>query len=885
MQQRGTLTFLFTDIEGSTRLVQQLGDGWQAVLERHRQLLREAFAAVDGEELGTEGDSFFVTFRAASSALAAVIAGQRALAGESWPDGVSVRVRMGLHTGEADFSDGTYIGLDVHRAARISAAGHGGQVLLSDTTRALVEPGLPPEISLRDLGTHRLRDLDAPEHLHQLVVPGLPSEFPALRTAEATPNNLPVQLTSFLGREREIAEISSLLERNRLLTLTGPGGTGKTRLSIEVARRNMARFPDGVFFVSLSPLNEVELVAPTIAHALGLPDRGGRMPEERILDHVSDRHILLVLDNFEQLVPAAPLVNELLGKAANLSALVTSRETLHLYGEQEYAVPPLGVPSLGGRQPAAEAVSQYEAVALFIERAMAVKPGFQITNQNAPAVAELCVRLDGLPLAIELAAARIRILTPDAILRRLGDQLDLLSGGGSDRPERQKTLRGAIAWSYDLLDDRDRQLFAALSTFVGGTTFDAVEEICGPVVDGDVLDGLSSLVEKSLVRQRLTDAGDPRFSMLHTIHEYAVERAVELGMVDGLRERHATFFARLAADARQTIMGSEKRASLDRLELEHDNLRAAVHWMIESGRADLALEATANLWRFWQMRGYLNEGLERVRQALALPATGAQAEAARRSALEAAGGLAYWQGDMPVAEDFYARALEAQRHGGDEQGTADALYNLSFVYAIPSSGQNQMADSEKVHALVADALEIYRRIGDRAGVARSLWSLSNGAWITGDLEAAERYSEEALETFREMDDRFMLGWSLYTLAMIKLQGRTEDLGARLMREALQIFTEAGDISGYVLVLDGLAAEAWVAGDRQRSARLAGAVASLQESSGTGLTPANRELIGFSHDPIVADPSLADAYAEGSRWTPAEAVAYGLEPVAAVPEGS
>jgi predicted ATPase/class 3 adenylate cyclase len=531
VEHRATVTFLFTDIEGSTRLLQALGDRFGDVLERHRELIRDAVAAQGGEEVGTEGDSFFVTFPSATGAIAAVVAAQRALAEEPWPDGSPVRVRMGLHTGEADYTDGTYIGLDVHRAARISAAGHGGQVLISEATRALTESSLARDVTVRDLGTHRLKDLDAPEHLYQLVIAGLPADFPSVRTTDATPNNLPAQLTSFLGREREILEISDLLSRSRLLTLTGPGGTGKTRLSIEVARRAMDRFPDGVFFVPLSPLNEVELVAPTIAHALGLPDRGGRMPEQRILDHVGDKRVLLVLDNFEQLVAAAPVVNELLGKAVNLTVLVTSRETLHLYGEQEYPVPPLGLPPTGALRGSADAdaVSQYEAVALFIERATGVKPDFRVTNQNAPALAELCVRLDGLPLAIELAAARIRILTPDQILHRLGDRLDLLAGGGSDRPERQKTLRGAIAWSYDLLDDAEQRLFAGLSVFVGGATLEAVEDVCGPFVQGDVLDAIVSLVEKSLVRQRSADDGEARFSMLHTIHEYATERAEEIG--------------------------------------------------------------------------------------------------------------------------------------------------------------------------------------------------------------------------------------------------------------------------------------------------------------------------------------------------------------------
>ncbi len=384
-QERETVTFLFSDIEGSTRLVQELGERWPATLERHRELIRAAVSASGGEELGTEGDSFFVAFASASRAIAAVVAAQRSLAAETWPDGVALRVRTGLHTGEADRSGGTYTGIDVHRAARIMAAGHGGQVLLSAATQALVAASLDPGLTLRDLGMHRLKDLPAPERIYQLVIDGLPSDFSALRSEGATPNNLPVQLTSFLGRAGEIAEVSALLDAHRLLTLTGPGGAGKTRLALQVAARAMDRFPDGVYFVPLSPLNEVELVAPTIAHALGLADHGGRLPEERILEYIADKRVLFVLDNFEQLIPASLLVNQLLTRAPKLTALVTSRETLHLYGEQEYAVPPLGLPPVdaAGRANAdTAALAGYEAVALFVERAAALGTGLRAQRRE-----------------------------------------------------------------------------------------------------------------------------------------------------------------------------------------------------------------------------------------------------------------------------------------------------------------------------------------------------------------------------------------------------------------------------------------------------------------------------------------------------------------------
>jgi predicted ATPase/class 3 adenylate cyclase len=880
---RGTVTFLFSDIEGSTRLLQQLGGRYAQSLEQHQRLMRAAIAAGDGNEIGTEGDSFFVAFPTASGAVLAAAAAQRALAGAIWLEDAPVRVRMGLHTGEATRGGDSYVGIDVHRAARIAAAAHGGQVLLSEATRVLVDSSLPPGLSLRDLGSHRLKDLSAPERLYQLVIEGVPADFPPPLTLDATPNNLPVQLTSFLGREREITEVCELLERHRLLTLTGPGGTGKTRLSLQVAARLAERFPDGVYFVPLSTLAQPELVAAGVAHALDLPDRGGRSPQERILDHIGQKRMLLVLDNFEQLTPAAPLISELLTQAPGLSVLATSRERLHLYGEQEYPVPPLGVPPLDGpgRQhlPDLAALSAYESVALFIERAMSVKPDFAVTNENAPAVAEVCVRLDGLPLAIELAAARIRILSPQAILSRLGDKLNLLSGGGSDRPARQQTLRGAIAWSYDLLEPADRQLFACLSVFPGGASLDAIQEVCGPMVDGDVLDGVSSLVDKSLVRQRIVDP-EPRFTQLQTIREYALERAAESGVLAELRQRHASFFDRMAAEASTAIMGSDKRLWLDRFELEHGNLRAAFDHAVQQGDAQLALQLSANLWRFWQMRGYLAEGIERVRRALSLPAAADLGEE-RSRALEAAGGLAYWQGDMVATRQFYEDALAAERAMGHDAGIANALYNLSFVFSIPSAGAK--LDPARSKELVTEALEIYRRVGDRAGAGRSLWALSNSAWTSMDTALGESSAIEALGVFRELDDKFMVGWTLYTLAMLRLQMRRLEGVSAPLRESLGLFHEAQDVSGYVLVLDGLAAEAYLVGDLERSSRLAGAVIALQQTSGTGLTVANRELIGFDHEPLLTDPSLAGFLDEGGRMSVDEAVAYGLQPLAkAVP---
>jgi predicted ATPase/class 3 adenylate cyclase len=877
----GTVTFLFSDIEGSTRLTQSLGDAWPSILDRHQHLLRAAFGAEGGREAGTEGDSFFVAFPTAPAAVAAAVAAQRALAAEPWPADGEVRVRVGLHTGDAGFSTDSYVGLHVHRASRIASAGHGGQVLLSDTTRVLVEGQLPDDVDLRDLGEHRLKDLERPERLWQLVIPGLQDEFPPIGSLDAVPNNLPTRLTTFLGREHEIAEIASVLERSRLLTLTGPGGTGKTRLSLEVAGRVLARYPDGVFFVELASITEPDLVAGTVAQTLGLPDRGGRSSMERLTDAIGEKRMLLVLDNFEQVVEAAPLIADLLEASRHLTVLTSSRQVLRVSGEQEYPVPPLGLPDPANLPPLTQ-LGQFESVALFIERARSVKPDFEVTNDNAPAVAEICVRLDGLPLAIELAAARIRILTPQAMLGRLEHRLGLLASGSRDLPERQQTLRGAIAWSHDMLDDTDAAMFACLAVFVGSAGLDAIDRLCGGEVSGDPIDALESLVEKSLVRQSEGVGGEPRFAMLETIREFAVEQAIARDRWDSLRAGHAAHFLAVAEDSATKVMGSDKRAMLDRLEQDHDNLRAAMTWAVETHSAETALRLGAAVWRFWQMRGHLVEGLERLERALALE-HGAEHPAARADALDAAAGLAYWLSDTDRSRRFYTEEIQLRRALDDRRGLAEALYGIAFTYAV--IGLREERNAEGAIAYVNEALGIFREIGDEAGIGRCQWALANVEWGTGRLHEALRDAREALEVFRKIDDRFMVGWSSYTigitnLALDRAEGGNPDRRHEArdwLRQALTVFTESDDISGYTLVVDSFAVIAWLEGDLERAARISGAVSQLERASGTALNLWNRAVLGFVPGELQADPALAQAWTEGVEMSAAEAVAYALEP--------
>ncbi|MEO8246365.1 MAG: adenylate/guanylate cyclase domain-containing protein [Chloroflexota bacterium] len=876
----GTATFLFSDIEGSTRLLQAGPDAWPALLERHRVLIREAIAAHGGTEVGTEGDSFFVAFPSTMGALAAAIAAQRALTSEPWPAGSDVRVRMGLHAGAAQLGTDTYVGLDVHRAARIAAVAHGGQLVVSDTVRVLVAQELPPDVTLRDLGEHRLKDLAEPEHLFQVLADGLETEFPPLATLDGVLNNLPRRLTTFLGREREIGEVLGLLDGSRLLTLTGPGGTGKTRLSLEVAARSLDRYADGVFFVELSPVTEAEMVAATIAQALGLPDRGGRTAMERLVEHLAARSVLLVIDNFEQVIEAAPTVAELLAANPNLTVVATSRAALHVYGEREYPVPPLGLPDLT-RLPQLEALRQYEAVALFVERATAVRPDFAVTNDNAPAVAEICVRLDGLPLAIELAAARIRILTPQAMLARLENRLGLLSAGSRDLPERQQTLRGAIDWSHDLLDEPGRALFACLATFVGSAGIEAIERVCASDAGGEVLDNLASLVDKSLVRQHEGVGGEPRFSMLETIREYAAEQAAARGLLAGLRERHAQVFGDLAHEASGLVMGSDKRTWLDRLEEEHGNLRAALGFLLETGSAGAALRMVAALWRFWQMRGYLAEGAERVMAALATSGADEHPEA-RADALSALAGLRYWEGDAEASRTAYLEELELRTRIGDRRGYAEAAYGISFTWSIRAAAVE--TNAVEASTRIRDARAIFRELGDELAVGRCEWALANVNYGSGDIAEARRHSLAALALFEAAQDQFMVGWATYTLALGELAddhqssgGLPESLASARTRlkVALRIFAEAQDISGYTLVLDALALAAQRSGDRSGAAVLSGAVRRLERETGTGLNLWNRFTLGFDPEELRLDTALAADWSAGEALTTDEAVSLGL----------
>jgi predicted ATPase/class 3 adenylate cyclase len=830
----GAVTFLFTDIEGSTRLLASLGDAYESVLDEHRRRIRAAVAAAGGHEVNTEGDALFVAFASPSAAISAAAQAQRRLA-EPWPGEVAPKVRMGIHTGEATLAGTDYVGLEVHRAARIGAAGHGGQVLVSSATRSLIEDRLPAGVTLRDLGEHRLKDLARPERLAQLVIEGLPADFPPPRTLDATPNNLPVQLTSFVGREDALAEAGRLLERTRLLTLTGPGGTGKTRLALQVAADVADRFPDGVQFVQLAAISDPSLVLSAIATMTGV-DVGSQSPLDAVGEALAKQRRLLVLDNFEQVLGAAAEVATLLRMTDHLKLLVTSRAVLRISGEQELPVPPLALPDPHQVHGVAS-LSQYEAVRLFIERGVAARPDFAVTNENAPAVAEITARLDGLPLAIELAAARLRLLSPQAILARLGDRLSLLSGGARDLPARQQTLRAAITWSYDLLDSGERDLFERVGVFMGGWTLDAAEAVCGEGLGLDILEGLGSLSEKSLVRPQEDSHGDARFLMLETIRDYSVERFAARPDAGALRERHAAWFLAFA-EGMATSVGSEDRGrQLLQLDDDHDNLRAALTWYLGEDRLPEAARLAVALWRFWQQRGHLLEGRQRVDALLAAEERLHQLTPQLRMALlTAAGGIAYWQGDMGATHSRYREGLELARAHGTRAELAEALYNFSFAPAPVRENPNTWFQLLATEAppIVREAAGIFRELGDAAGEAKSSWGLGTYLLYGAQYAEAEQVLLRALELFRATGDRFGEAWTYHSLSLARFKLGFVLESAADVGLALSLFTVANDVSGITLCLLDLAGATLQVGEREESLRLAGAAETQGIQSGAGL---------------------------------------------------
>jgi predicted ATPase/class 3 adenylate cyclase/Tfp pilus assembly protein PilF len=830
---RGTVTFLFSDIEGSTDLVWRLGDTYAHAHAAHQALLRAAWADHGGVEVDTQGDAFFVAFPTAPSAVAAAAQATTALAGHPWPADAPIRVRIGLHTGAPQLIGDQYFGLDVHRAARIAAAGHGGQVLLSAATRELAERDLPDGASLRDLGVYRLKDLRHPERLYQLVlpaVPNLPTDFPPLKTLDRARHNLPIQPTPLLDRQDAVRGITALLRQaeTRLVTLTGPGGIGKTRLSIQAAAELADDFADGVWFVRLSRLTDPALVVPTIAQTFGLKDQGSRPIADVLRDYLRERRLLLLLDNFEQVIAAAVDVAAMLEQCRDLKMLVTSRRVLRLRGEKEVPVPPLAQPE-PRRLPSLERLSQYAAVALFIERARDAKPDFQVTNASAPHVAEICARLDGLPLAIELAAARVRLLPPAALLTRLERRLTVLTDGPRDLEERQQTMRQTLAWSYDLLSVEEQRLFRRLAVFVDGWTIEAVEAVCfAPKrlepLSLDPLATLGALVDQSLTQQRDED-GEAWFSMLHVVREFALERLETSGEAEELRRGHADYcVARmLAADAH--LDQAEQLEWFARLERERNNVRAALRWAKDHGEAAVGLRLAAAMWGFWWQRGPLSEARGWLETFLALTEDPSAAPAdVRPRALLGAGELALGQGDSATARNRLEAALTLAREQGDRRTAAEALGSLGILAA-------HQHDAPHATAYLEESLALARAAGNPRSAARALNNLGVLAYFEGAWDDAVTRFDEALTLSRSRGDRFRSASCLMSLGWVAAHQGDFTRALSLGREALTLFWALGNERRTAEALESLAMTIGAAGGGERAARLLGA------------TTAQREIIG------------------------------------------
>ena len=810
----GTVTFMFTDVEKSTRMWEADANAMRRALARHERLIHTAAAQFGGVVVRPrgEGDSHFVVFTQATAAAAAAHALQLALESEPWPTSAPLRVRIALHTGEADVREGDYYGSAVNRCARLRAAAHGGQTLLSGITAELVGNALPAGAELVDLGIHRLKDISRPEHVFELRTVGARTSTAALGYSTGRSNNLPVQLTSFLGRVQELRLLRQLLLRSdvRLVTLTGPGGIGKTRLAVEAASSLQEQFADGVVFVALADVRDPELVLSSIGSNLGTVEAADRSHLDQLREALWNKEVLLVLDNFEHIIAAAPRVAQLLSECPTIKLLVTSREVLHVGGEYDVPVAPLAL--------------QTEAVQLFLERARAVKPAFGVSPETAGVITSICRALEGLPLAIELAAARTRHMSAFALLDRLERRLDVLVGGAQDLPQRQRALRNTLAWSYELLDDREQRVIRQVGVFVGGIASSAAEAVCelGPAA---TLDVLSALIDKSLlsiddVSIRAPDA-DQRYRMYESVREYVLERLEELDEADAVRSRHAAYFLRLAETAEPLLRGPDQREWLDRLALEHGNLRSALGWADSTGAIQLSLRFGAALARFWWRTGHLSEGQRWLERALARD-TGGNSET-RARALTAAGVIAWWRGESVLAAARLDESIDLHKRIGNTWGTA---YALLYRGSVSFHGTDYAAAA----GLYSHSLELFRSVDDQWGIGAALNNLGEIARLQADYGPARSFYEQSLDLARGQGDTQNVAVALLNLGLVAIASHDPDRAGDLFAESLRPVREHA--SGLVAdCLDGLAAVASMRGNHERAVRIFAAATVLRERIG------------------------------------------------------
>lgn len=860
------LTFLIADLRGYTRYTHENGDAAAARLaDRFAALCSEIMGRHEGRVIELRGDEALAVFISARNALRGAVALQQTFKAAMRDDpSLPLTVGIGLDAGEPITVRGGYRGAALNLAARLCSLAGRGEIFAS---QGLVQIARRIEgFTYVDRGQMQLKGFPDPVRIIQVAQDGtLPRELqPLQQILVAHPNNLPLEPTPFIGRSSELGEILNLIHRPsvRLLTLTGAGGTGKTRLALQVGAALLDEFPDGVFFVSLATVSEPELVLPTIVQSLEIPEQTGASPDEVLRNALREKKLLLVLDNFEQVRTAAPDLTTLLAACPGLRILVTSRAVLNEYGEYSFDVPPLSVPD-PRHLPALGAISQYESVELFIERARAIRAGFEVTAENAPAIAEICHRLDGLPLAIELAAARVRILPPQAIMTRLESRLSFLTGRMRGRPERQSTLRSTIEWSYDLLTPDERRLFARLAVFVGGCTLDAAEVVgtAGNALDIDPLDGIGALVENSLMRQVGDD--EPRFIMLETIREYALSGLESEPDAGDIRAAHASYYLEFAERSDAALRGPEQGEWLRRLDAEHDNLRAALAWFLEDGDGELGLRLAGALWRFWWSRGYLSEGRVWLERMLA---RGSGSPDARATALNGLANIAWSQGKLDEAEGLYREALALRRQVGSEVGIAGSLNNLGLV-------TEQRGDFVGAATWYRQALEAARAVGDTWTTALVLGNLGGVLTVEGQTEEATTALEESLLLWRGIGDRASEGRVLNNLMNMALEEGTYGRAAALQRESLSLYRDLGHLENVAICLEGAARILTAVEKFGDAVALWGSAEALRQALGQPIPPVNgeeRETFLEKARSWLGPHDFDLAWTEGMTLTPAGA---------------
>ena len=833
----GTVTFLFTDIEGSTGLLDALGgDRYRELQDRHAEIIREAIAEEQGHEVRTEGDSFFVVFRTPAQAVGAAVSAQRRLGAEAPRHGVQLRVRIGMHTGEGVLGGDDYLGIDVNRAARIAAAGHGGQVLISESTRALVADRLPDGVAIRMVGSYRLRGLPGAERIHQLEMSGLPAAFPPLRALDVRRAHLPPEGTRFIGRRAELSALTRLATERRLLTLTGPGGAGKTRLALRTAAEVADRFADGAFFVALASIRDRALLPGALISELNLAEDASRSTADVVRDWLRERELLLVVDNLEQIDGAGQVLDDLLASAPGLRLIATSRSPLRVVGEQEFPVPPLSAPL---QDADAETLAASEVVELFVDRARLVRPDLDPNDEDLDTIAEICRRLDGLPLAIELAAARVRLLSLSAIKDRLERRLDALSQGAPEVPDRQRSLRQAIAWSHDLLEEPERALFRRLAPFVGGWTLEAAGVVGtgAPVVDLEA--SLEGLVLQSLVQSSAIDP-DQRFTMLPTIGDFAAEQLEASDESAAIRKRHREYFQRLAEDALAQAGGPDGGAALDRVEAEVDNLRSAIDAAAASDEPAQALAIASALRPFWLQRNRSAEGLRILVELSDTAPNPHGPEFAAATASAAA--IATWLGRYDVARRMGELSVAEYRRLDVRWELAEALG--SFAFATIET------DVEAALRLNLESLTIYRELPDVRGEGQALLGRATAQFAQGLLEETRASLERSLELLRQAEDHYFALFCSVFLARINMLLGDVDAGMAGYRMVLETSQRLDLRLGIAIGLEYVAEVAIWAGDVARAVRLGAAAARLKDDLGGGVPPR----MGGALEPLVVGRS-------------------------------